>query len=206
MDRRSFLKSAAATAAAAVPFNAFIARVEAKKKPQGVGYGPIGPVADQTTGLPLAPPSRGIYATSASAGPVTSWPTAYPHRGRTTAWRHSRAGHRIRLVRNHERGAGTPFSGVALRPGRRGGTTTVDLRHQGRLDCSQTARQPQRHDPQLRRRTHAVGQLDDLRRDHRLHDACRTATSSTCRPTDWAIPQPIRDMGRFSHEALAVDP
>jgi secreted PhoX family phosphatase len=50
MDRRSFLKSAAATAAAAVPFTAFIARAEAKVKPLGVGYGPIGPVADQTTG------------------------------------------------------------------------------------------------------------------------------------------------------------
>ena len=53
MDRRSFLKSAAVAAAAAVPFSAFIARTRANEPPRGVGYGPLFPTLDGTTGLPL---------------------------------------------------------------------------------------------------------------------------------------------------------
>ena len=63
MDRRLFLK-AAASATAAAPFSAFIARAEAgasqngeeRRKPRGgysATYGPLAPVRDQATGLPL---------------------------------------------------------------------------------------------------------------------------------------------------------
>ena len=54
MQRRSFLKHAAAAAAAAsVPLSAFATRVEAKPRSQGTGYGPLVPALDETTGLPL---------------------------------------------------------------------------------------------------------------------------------------------------------
>jgi hypothetical protein len=59
MDRRSFLKSAAATATAAVPFTAFIQRAGAQDHRGGLqrghtaGYGPLFPTLDETTGLPL---------------------------------------------------------------------------------------------------------------------------------------------------------
>lgn len=55
MDRREFLKSAA-TATAAIPFGAFISRVEARgaRTPAAQAtYGPLAAVADETTGLPL---------------------------------------------------------------------------------------------------------------------------------------------------------
>jgi hypothetical protein len=54
MDRRSFLRGTATTAVAAVPFSAFITQAEAKgQRPRTAGYGPLQPVADWTTGLPL---------------------------------------------------------------------------------------------------------------------------------------------------------
>ena len=55
MDRREFLKSAA-TATAAIPFGAFISRVEARGARGAAAqatYGPLAAVADETTGLPL---------------------------------------------------------------------------------------------------------------------------------------------------------
>ena len=113
----------------------------------------------------------------------------------------------VRLVRNHERGAGTPFSGAALRRCAGGGTTTIVFdSHKGEVVAA--ARQHQRHHPQLRRRADAVGHVADLRgnRPHRRSAACRTATSSRCPRTALGDPQPLRDMGRYSHEAVAVDP
>ena len=54
MQRRSFLKHAAAAAAAAsVPLSAFATRVEGKPRSQGTGYGPLVSALDETTGLPL---------------------------------------------------------------------------------------------------------------------------------------------------------
>ena len=56
MERRAFLKSAA-TATAAIPFGAFLSRVEAQSGPSrravDATYGPLAAVADETTGLPL---------------------------------------------------------------------------------------------------------------------------------------------------------
>lgn len=55
MDRRYFLKSAAATATAAIPFGAFVSRVEAhgRRPRHDAAYGPLAPVREETTGLPL---------------------------------------------------------------------------------------------------------------------------------------------------------
>ena len=56
MDRRSFLKCASVMAgAAAIPFTALNARTASAQVVRGQrgGYGPLFPVEDQTTGLPL---------------------------------------------------------------------------------------------------------------------------------------------------------
>ena len=60
MDRRSFLRSAAITATAAVPFTAFNLRAAnaqthkgGVRRGQTAGYGPLFPTNDETTGLPL---------------------------------------------------------------------------------------------------------------------------------------------------------
>ena len=60
MDRRSFLKNAALTATAAVPFTAFMQRAAhaqdgkpGVRRGQTAGYGPLFQTLDRTTGLPL---------------------------------------------------------------------------------------------------------------------------------------------------------
>ena len=204
MDRRSFLKSAAATAAAAVPLTAFMARLEAKSTPQGVGYGPLVPTPDQTTGLNLLHLPEGFSYLS------FSWTGDRMLNGALTPGSHdgmaafNAAGHRVRLVRNHELGAGTPFSGVAYDAGASGGTTTLEFDGkagefiQGSDSLSGTIRNcaggPTPWGSWL---------------------TCEETTLYTTKPHGYVFdvpadgygdPTPIRDMGRFSHEAVAVDP
>ena len=204
MDRRSFLKGAAATAAAAVPFTAFIARVEAKQKPQGVGYGPLGPVADQTTGLPLLHLPEGFtYVSLGWTGDVmaSGLPTPGSHDGMAAfPWQ----GHRIHLVRNHERGAGAPFSGAYYDAGASGGTTTLTF---------------DTKDGSLIETTDSLsGTLRNCAGGPTPWGSwltCEETTGFATAPHGYVFdvpsdefgdPTPIRDMGRFSHEALAVDP
>ena len=153
MERRAFLKSAA-TATAAIPFGAFISRVEAqegpRKKAVDATYGPLSAVADETTGLPLLmlpagfrylslgwtgdPMSSGILTPGVHDGMA-----AFPAGGRHLGWSGDaselahdgkqdggqRRGHLTVLVRNHEQGRGTPFSGAAYDLAAAGGTTTL---------------------------------------------------------------------------------
>src|SRR5262245_18083427 len=115
MDRRSFLMGAAATAA--IPFAALNARVDAQGRARGhvrgVGYGPLAPVRDETTGLPLLELPDGFrYVSFGWTGDLMAngQPTPSSHDGMATF--HG-GGHRVRLVRNHERGEGTAFSAAA---------------------------------------------------------------------------------------------
>jgi len=204
MDRRSFLKGAAATAAAAVPFNAFIARVEAQKTPQGVGYGPLGPVPDQTTGLPLLHLPEGFtYLSLGWTGDVMAngLPTPGAHDGMAAF---TGNGHRIRLVRNHERGTGAPFSGVHYDPGAAGGTTTLifDTKEGSLLQTTDSL-------------SGTIRNCAGGPTPWSSWMTCEETTDFTTMPHGYVFdvpadefgdPVPIRDMGRFSHEALAVDP
>jgi secreted PhoX family phosphatase len=203
MDRRAFLKSAAA-GAAAVPLTAFMSRAEAKVKPVGLGYGPLLPTIDQATGLPLLHLPEGFsYVSFGWTGDmmVNGLPTPGSHDG-MAAYRGG--GHRVRLVRNHERGNGTPFSGAYYDGGASGGTTTLVFDgKEGSL----------------------IEATDSLSGTIRNCAGGPTPWGSwmTCEETTafvgvphgyvfdvpsvgFADPTPIRDMGRFSHEALAVDP
>ena len=124
MDRRSFLKSAAVGAAAAIPFTAFIERAQAENRPNGVGYGPLFPTSDQTTGLPLLHLPEGFtYVSLGWTGDLMAngLKTPSAHDG-MAAFKYK--GDRIRLVRNHEQGAGAAFSGAHYDPFASGGTTT----------------------------------------------------------------------------------
>ena len=120
---------------------------------------------------------------------------------------------RVRLIRNHE-GYDLGRSlrpGQRLRPGRPGRRHHLALRHPHRGAGRERAG-PERHRQQLQRRPDAVGQLALLRgvdgRPARRATRRSTATSSRCRsasrePVD---PVPIKAMGRFEHEACAIDP
>ena len=143
MDRRSFLKGAAsAGAAAAIPFTALIARAQEPSHRDGLrrghtaGYGPLFSTLDQTTGLPLVALPEGFkYLSFGWTGdPLANGPlTPGAHDGMAAF----PAGKGLtRLVRNHERGAGTPFAPASAiyDPAAGGGTTTMLFdTHKGEL-------------------------------------------------------------------------
>jgi secreted PhoX family phosphatase len=113
-------------------------------------------------------------------------------------------GHEIRLVRNHEQGNGTPFSGAYYDGAASGGTTTLIFdTKQGTL---------------LQSTDSLSGTIRNCAGGPTPWGSwmtCEETTVFTGMPhgyifdvpaEDFGSPVPIRDMGRFSHEALAVDP
>jgi secreted PhoX family phosphatase len=242
MDRRVFLKRAAATATAAIPFTAFVSRVDASgsnRRPRpSATYGPLAPVRDETTGLPLLMLPAGFsYVSFGWTGDLMSngTPTpgshdgmaAFPSRGRHRGWDHDGRdrgddghgggdgdrdegddrrgnGHLVRIVRNHERGRGTPFSSAAYDLAAAGGTTTLvfDSRRGELVEAWDSV----------------SGTLRNCAGGPTPWDSwmtCEETTEFTTVPHGYVFdvpseglgdPRPILDMGRFSHEALAIDP
>jgi secreted PhoX family phosphatase len=209
MNRRSFLKTAAA-ATAAVPFHALAARADALVggtaigSLRAMGYGPLIEALDETTGLPLLKLPEGFrYITFGWAGDTMA-------DGQRTPGNHDGMGAfaagpgRVRLVRNHETDTGTPFSPVAYDPGACGGTTTIEF------------------DTDAGRFVSARGSLSGTLRncaggptpwgswltgEETIESAARPHGYVFEVPADgFGDPTPLRDMGRFSHEAIAVDP
>jgi secreted PhoX family phosphatase len=130
LGRRSFLRSGLAVAggvALSSPFTALDARAASGAPTKGGGYGPLAPVNDMTTGLPLLMLPRGFeYLSVGWTGDpmVDGTPTPSTHDG-MGAFRH---GDRIHLVRNHERSAGSLIGGGAIPAydsAAGGGNTTV---------------------------------------------------------------------------------
>jgi secreted PhoX family phosphatase len=209
MDRRKFLKGAAVSAAAAVPFMAFTERAAAwsgprPRKSDSAGYGPLAPTLDSATGLPLlALPAGFSYVSFGWRGDLLSSGTPTPgnHDG-MAAFKVS--GHRVRLVRNHELGTGTPFSGALYDAQAAGGTTTLefDIKTGEFIEASDSL----------------SGTLRNCAGGPTPWESwltCEETTQFTTVPHGYVFdvpadglgdPTPIRDMGRFSHEAVALDP
>jgi secreted PhoX family phosphatase len=209
MNRRSFLKTAAA-AAASVPFHALAARADARVGGTATGalratrYGPLIEALDETTGLPLLKLPEGFrYTTFGWAGDTMA-------DGQRTPGNHDGMGAfaagpgRVRLVRNHETDKGTPFSPVAYDQEACGGTTTIEFdTDAGRFVSA---------------RASLSGTLRNcaggptpwgswLTGEETIESAARPHGYVFEVPADgFGDPTPLRDMGRFSHEAIAVDP
>jgi secreted PhoX family phosphatase len=118
LHRRAFLQGVGATGAGAAlagPFGAFGAGLqEPRPRPRRPRESPAAtvpwsPVTDQTTGLPLLllPDGFEYLSYGWTNDPMTDGtPTPSSHDGMAAF----RFGDRVRLVRNHERGAGAPFA------------------------------------------------------------------------------------------------
>jgi uncharacterized protein len=132
VDRRAFLHQAllAAGASMAMPLQAFAARVAADggRLPVADGYGPLGPVADETTGLPLLHLPAGFrYSTFGWTGDAMGGDRRTPgaHDGMAAF---DIGDGRVRLVRNHELAKGPAFdTGATYDAAAGGGTTTLDF-------------------------------------------------------------------------------
>lgn len=211
LGRRSFLRSSAVVAggaaAAGLPLQALAARTAAavpSKFDFGVGYGPLAPVRDQATGLELLQLPRGFEYISYgwTDDPMSDGvPTPNMHDG-MGAYRH---GDRIHLVRNHERGAAAAFTEPAYNPAAGGGTTTLVF------------------DPDAGQFLESYGSLGGTMRNC-AGGPTPWGTWLTCEETFGTTAGlrhgyvfevastgkgravPYTAMGRFNHEAAAIDP
>ncbi len=221
LSRRFFVQGGSATAAALAVSNPFEAFAHWGRRRKGRGYGPLFETHDLNTGLPLIKLPKGFrYVSFGWTGDpmVNGDPTPPGHDGAAALWG---PWGRIYYVRNHELRANP--EGLTESFARRrltydkgqapGGTTTVvfDARR-GRylrtvpslsgtirncaggptpwnswLTCEETLDEPgaARGDAELEQTHGWVFEVPALRR---------------------ARPQPIKGMGRFVHEAAAVDP
>ena len=214
LDRRTLLRRsavvAAAAAAGALPFDLLAAPpVRATGPSTGAGYGPLHPTKDLTTGLELLKLPRGFeYMTFGWTGEFMSDGTRTPssHDG-MAAFRQADGVH---LVRNHEKGSGSPFLATTDRatydPTAGGGTTTLVFDPDaGRLkesyaSLSGTIRNcaggPTPWDSWLTCEETTQISANGMRHGY-VFDVPSTGKGEAV---------PLRAMGRFSHEAVALDP
>lgn len=225
MDRRTLLKGGASLAAGLAlggPFQALAARAaSAEPGRTGMGhgfspdYGPLAPVRDQTTGLPLLLLPRGFEYLSMgwTRDPLADGrPTPAAHDG-MAAFRMPDG--KVNIVRNHEQGDDEgAFTSPAYDPAATGGTTTIvfdpdagafveayaslggTIRNCAGgptpwgtwLTCEETMNEPTAGSSSQAKLTKKHGYVFEVPASG-VSDAVA-----------------LKEMGRFSHEAVAVDP
>ena len=233
VNRRTFL-AATGAALGAAPFYALAGCTEGGRGQAAatggngpsadVGYGPLQPVRDETTGLPLLQLPAGFrYLSFGWTGDPLAGGLVTPgaHDGMAAF---AGAGSRIRLVRNHEvRGGAAYAESPIYDPNGGGGTTTVEFDAAGGkvveawaslagtavncaggptpwgswLTCEETV-----FGPDFTASGANAARLRDANHDYRrphgyIFEVPADGTASA---------EPLRAMGRFVHEAVSVDP
>jgi secreted PhoX family phosphatase len=209
-SRRSFLRSAGAAAFAA-PLYALSARLHAGlPAADTLGYGPLRPVKDATTGLPLLELPAGFrYLTFGWTGdPLDDRRRTPPLHDGMAAF--PGADGQVVLVRNHEIAMSPAFDGRPYDPQAGGGTVTLvfDPRAEKivsmRASLSGTIRNcsggPTPWGTWLTCEESVLGPAPEspLTKPHGYIFEVPTVGASTA--------EPLVQMGRFVHEAVAVDP
>jgi len=228
MNRRGVLKTGAATAAA-VPVATALTGLMAKNAMAAVSgttgeatsvaaspYGPLAPVNCLNTGLPLLQLPKGFsYRSFGWTGDpmADGQPTPSNHDGMAVVTSGTGRNGRDVLIRNHERGTGTVFqtvgnpAGVYDAVGISGGCTVMQVQN-GQVVASKMA---------------IGGTAVNCAGGPTLWGSwltCEETTLSNTAPGGrthghvfevnadpmQTVAQPILDMGRFSHEAVAIDP
>ena len=210
LGRRAFLRGTsvgAGVAGASVPFDALAARHRAgipARLDTAPGYGPLSPVRDQSTGLELLALPKGFeYVSYGWTNDMMSdgVPTPNSHDG-MGAYRH---GDLVHLVRNHERNPGPAFTAPTYNPAAGGGTTTIVF------------------DPGTGEFRQSYGSLGGTIRNCAggrtpwgTWLTCEETFSETAGIRHGYVfevpsegpgnPLPHKAMGRFNHEAAAIDP
>ncbi len=227
--RRDFLLNAGLSSAGLLAFNGFAARLSLLKAgafdaPAAIGYGPLAPTKSKNTGeLLLALPPDFQYTVFSKTGTIMAdgRPTPRAHDGMAAF----QVGRELRLVRNHEINnyVGKPevlLDPNAYDPLAGGGTTTLVIDPKTRevvkdfislsgtlvncaggptpwkswISCEETVLGPTRF-------TSPEGGLRGGFAKH--HGYCFEVCAKSNKAVD---PVPLKQMGRFVHEALAVDP
>ena len=188
INRRTFLTNGAAVAggvAIAAPFHALLAKgpdgQDSRSNSRGrrgcsPDYGPLSPVNDQTTGLPLLLLPKGFeYLTLRLDRRPDVRRRAHaeqPRRHGDVQGTHGSDPARSEPRARRSRDAVHAASRTIRRA--RGGTTTLEFDTPARR-AGRELGEPQRHGPQLRRRSHPLGLVADVRGNDRRPRTRRTA-------------------------------